>query len=83
MSQEILNLPKLVDSSVSCGMITFNSNENPKEKIMNITMDTLDNKNKFTKINTDCDYYTAVNLSYKLKSALNNIEDSIKNYSNN
>ena len=83
MSQEILNLPKLVDSSVSCGLITFNSNENPREKIMNISMDTLDSKNKLTKINADCDYYTAVNISYKLKSAMNNIEDSIKNYSNN
>jgi len=82
-AQDILNNPKLVDSSISCGIITFNSNENPRHKIMNITMHILDNKNKITQINTDCDYYTAININYKLKSALNNIEDTIKNYNNN
>lgn len=82
MTDGIIGFSKLVDSSVSSGIFTFNSNENPKEKNINITMDLLDESNKIEKLNFGCDYYTMVNLNYKLKSALNNIEDSIKNYAN-
>jgi hypothetical protein len=82
MSEEIINFPKLVDSTVSSGIITFNSLENPKQKYVNLTFDFLEPNNKISKLNVGCDYYSVVNLNYKLKSALNNIEESIKNYAN-
>lgn len=80
MSDEIIQFPKLVDSSISSGIITFNSNENPKDKNINMNLELLEENNKISNLNFALDYFTLVNLNYKLKSALNNIDDSIKNY---
>lgn len=82
MSDEIINFPKLVDSSISSGIISFNSNNNPREKNINIDLELLEENNKISKLNLGIDYFTLVNLNYKLKSALNNIDESIKNYAN-
>jgi len=81
-TDEIINFPKLVDSSISSGIITFDSNENPREKIINMDLELLEENNKISKLNFGVDYFTLANLNYKLKSALNNIDESIKNYAN-
>lgn len=82
MTEELINFPKLVDSSISSGIITFNSIDNPKDKIINMNLEVLEENDKISKLNFGVDYFTLVNLNYKLKSALNNIDDSIKNYAN-
>ncbi len=51
MSEDIINFPKLVDSSISSGIITFDSNENLKEKNILIKMDILEENNKILKLN--------------------------------
>lgn len=82
MSDEIIKFPKLVDSSINSGVITYNINDMNKEKFININMDLLDEHNRINKLNFGCEYFTMVNLNYKLKSALNTIEESIKNMAN-
>jgi len=82
MSEEIINFHRLVDTSISSGIITYDSIENPREKNIIIKMDIMEDNNKISKLNFGCDYFTLVNLNYKLKSALNNIDESIKNYAN-
>lgn len=82
MSEEFISIPKLVDSSISSGIITFDSIDNPKEKKINLNLELLEENNQITKLNFGCDYFTLVNINYKLKSALNNIDEVIKNYAN-
>ncbi len=82
MTDQILSFPKLIDSSISSGIITFNSNDNPKDKIINMKLELLEENNTISKLNYEVDYFSLVNLNYKLKSALNSIDDSIKNYAN-
>ena len=81
MENEILNFPKLVDSSVRGGIITNNQDmENTKEKITECSLN-LNNINGDTEhFNFFIDYETLYNLSYQMKSMINQIDESIKNF---
>ena len=81
MENEILNFPKLVDSSVRGGIITNNQDmENNKEKITECSLN-LNNINGDTEhFNFFIDYETLYNLSYQMKSMINQIDESIKNF---
>jgi len=82
MSEELISIPKLVDNNISSGIITFNSIDNPKDKVINFNLELLEENNQITKLNFGCEYFTLVNINYKMKSALNNIDEVIKNYAN-
>lgn len=74
-NNNIINLPKLVDSQVTSGIITLNENrENLKERQSTINL-VLENDI----LNFYVDYSDLVNISYKMKSALNSIDLSINN----
>jgi hypothetical protein len=76
---EIIKFPKLVDSDISSNIITLDNNlEVTKEKITKVNLSILEN-GKLSEIITYCDYPNLVNINYKLKSACNQIEESIKN----
>ena len=81
MENEILNFSKLVDSSVRGGIITNNQDmENTKEKITECSLN-LNNINGDTEhFNFFIDYETLYNLSYQMKSMINQIDESIKNF---
>jgi hypothetical protein len=75
----IIHLPELVDSEVSSGIITLNEDrENLKERQTLINL-VLENDNEKENLNFYCDYSCLVNISYKMKSALNSIDLSINN----
>ncbi len=76
---EIIKFPKLVDSDVTSNITTLDDNlQTVKEKITKINLTILE-KGRQSDISTYCDYPNLVNINYKLKSACNQIEESIKN----
>jgi len=88
----IIQIPKLVDSSVSSGIITLdNEFKNEKQRISKISLTLTEevshytgspsDKKSFNNLNFICDYSNMVNISYKLKSTCNQIEESIKQLS--
>lgn len=82
---ELIEFPKLIDSSVTSGIITLNDElKNTKEKQTKITLNILDpdRNNKNEELNFFCDYSNLVNINYKLKSTCTQIEESIKHLAN-
>ncbi len=77
--EEIIQLPKLVDSSVSSGIITLNNDfKNEKERTTKISLTLLNENRKFENYDFLCDYSNLTNISYKLRSTCNQIEESVK-----
>ena len=85
---KIIAFPKLIDSEIETGITTLNNNHiNEKEKIIKLTLKINEwdyNYDKFESkdLKFHCDFDTASNLNYKLKSSLNQIEEMIKYISN-
>jgi hypothetical protein len=79
-----IQFPRLVDSSVETGISTLNSDMvNNKQKVIKISMEVTEwDYNKNTGENKHMKFYcepeVASNLNYKIKSALNQIEEVIK-----
>lgn len=74
----LISFPNLVDSSVSSSITTLNNDLiNPKERNAMISL-TLEDKVSLEEITMMCDYPTLVNLNYKLKSMLQQIENSVR-----
>ena len=74
----IINFPKLVDSEINSNIVTLDNNLiTVKERISKINL-TLMNGNNLEQISSHCDYSDLVNINYKLKSAIIQIEESIK-----
>ena len=78
---EILEFPKLIDSSVSTGIITLDEDYSfSKERQTKINLTILHpENNKYENLNFACDYSNLVNVAYKLKSTCSQIEQSINN----
>ena len=80
MSDEIFNSPKLIDSSVNGGIITNDSEmKNTKEKITECSLKINEINGDQNSFNFFIDYETLFNLSYQMKSMINQIDESIKN----
>jgi hypothetical protein len=76
---EIIKFAKLVDSDITSNITTLDNNlEISKDKLSKINLTVLEN-GRLNEISTYCDYPNLVNINYKLKSACNQIEESIKN----
>lgn len=79
-----IQFPRLVDSCVETGISTLNSDlVNDKQKVIKISMDVIDldyskNRGENKQIKFYVEPEVASNLNYKLKSALNQIEEVIK-----
>jgi hypothetical protein len=83
MSDNLIKFPKLVDSSVETSIITVNENmTNSKDRNIKINLSLLNENNKIENLKMFIDLSNFTNLNYKLKSACNQIEDSIKNLAN-
>ena len=86
MSQtsRIIQFPKLVDSAVETGITTLNNDlVNERQKVMKITLEVNEwdyqyNKEENKIFKFYCEQETVSNLNYKIKSALNQIEEVIK-----
>lgn len=80
---QLITFPKLIDSSIETSVISLNENLiNSKERNIKINLTILDENNKLENMKMFCDYSSMMNLNYKLKSACNQIEESIKNFAN-
>lgn len=74
----LISFPKLIDSSISTGIITFNEDiKNPKLRIANCSLSLNEINGKNSNINFSIDYPTLVNMNYQLKSMTNQIEEAI------
>jgi len=79
----IINLPKLVDSSIETSIVSLEENlTNSKERSIKINLTLLNENNKIENLRMYSDSSTLMNLNYKLRSACNQIEESIKYFSN-
>jgi hypothetical protein len=80
---EIIEFPKLIDSTVSSGIITLNEDSvSTKERQTKITLSILHPGNlKKENLCFSCDYSNLVNIAYKLKSTCSQIEQSIQHLS--
>lgn len=77
----LISFPKLIDSSISTGIITLNDDiKNPKKRIANCSLSLNETNGKNSNINFLIDYSTLVNMNYQLKSMTNQIEDTIKGF---
>jgi hypothetical protein len=80
---EIIKFPKLVDSSIETSIVSLNENMiNSKDRNIQINLTLLQENHKIENLRMYCDYSTMMNLNYKLKSACNQIEESIKHFAN-
>ena len=81
MENQVLDFLKLIDSNVKGSIITNNQDmKNTKEKISECSL-TLNNINgNIEHFNFFIDYETLYNLNYQMKSMINQIDDSIKNF---
>jgi hypothetical protein len=76
--EEIINFPKLVDSEINSNIVTLDNNlKTVKERISKVNL-TIMKGNNLENISSLCDYPDLVNINYKLKSAISQIEESIK-----
>ena len=81
MENEILDFPKLIDSSIRGGIITNNQDmQNTKEKITECSLNLNNINGEMEHFNFFIDYETLYNISYKMKSMINQIDESIKNF---
>jgi len=79
MSDEIFNFPKLIDSTVNGGIITNNSEmKNKKEKMTECSLKINEVNGDQNSFNFFIDYETLYNLSYQMKSMINQIDETIK-----
>ena len=81
MGDTILEFPKLIDSSIEAGVITYNSElKNPKERIATCSLELNGVDGDKSKVNFLIEYTNLYNLSYQMKSMINQINESIQNF---
>lgn len=80
-NNEIINYKKLLDFNISTSITTFNDfKDNTKEKSGEIEILVGDNNDNDYFIKALIDESSIYNINYKLKCAINQINDVIKNY---
>lgn len=85
MSEKTVKYDKLVDTEIATGVTTLHASDfvNPREKTASINFVTLKaGSDQFSQTTVQIDESTIYNLSYKLKSAVNQIQEAAKSYLN-
>ena len=78
---ENFKFPKLIDSSIEGGVVTLDNDfKNPKKRIANCSLELNELDGKKSHINFVVDFQTLYNLSYQMKSMVNQIDETIKNF---
>ena len=81
-NEKIFEFPLLVDSSLKGGIITYNQDlKNTKEKLSECSLELCDENGNKQKNNFFIDYETLFNINYEMKSFINQVNETIKNFS--
>ena len=77
----IFEFPLLMDSSLKGGLITYNQDlKLSKEKIAECALQLCDENGDKQKSNFFVDFETLFNLNYEMKSFINQVNETIKNF---
>ena len=77
----IFEFPLLMDSSLKGGLITYNQDlKLSKEKIAECALQLCDEDGDKQKSNFFVDFETLFNLNYEMKSFINQVNETIKNF---
>lgn len=80
-NDNLFEFPLLIDSSVQGGVITNNTdNKNTKEKIAQCNLELSCDDGVKEKVNFFADYETLYNINYEMKSFINQVKETIKNF---
>ena len=80
-NEKIFEFPLLVDSSIKGGIITYNQDlKNSKEKVSECCLELCDENGNKQKTNFLVDYETLFNINYEMKSFINQVNETIKNF---
>ena len=75
------DFPVLMDSSLKGGIITYNQDlRTTKEKIAECALELRDEDGNKKKTNFFVDFETLFNLNYEMKSFINQVNETIKNF---
>ena len=81
VDNEIFDFPLLMDSSLKGGIITYNQDlRATKEKIAECTLELREEDGNKKKTNFFVDFETLFNLNYEMKSFINQVNETIKNF---
>ena len=81
VDDKIFEFPLLVDSSLKGGIITYNQDlKNTKEKLSECSLELCDENGNKQKTNFFVDYETLFNINYEMKSFINQVNETIKNF---
>lgn len=79
--EKIFDFPLLVDSSLKGGIVTYNQDlKNTKEKMSECSLELCDENGNKQKTNFFIDYETLFNINYEMKSFINQVNETIKNF---
>ena len=80
-NENLFEFPLLVDSSIKGGIITYNQDlKNTKEKLSECCLELCDENGNKQKTNFFVDYETLFNINYEMKSFINQVNETIKNF---
>ena len=80
-NEKIFEFPLLVDSSIKGGIITYNQDlKTSKEKVSECCLELCDENGNKQKTNFLVDYETLFNINYEMKSFVNQVNETIKNF---
>ena len=80
-NESIFDFPILMDSSLKGGIITYNQDlKVTKEKIAECALELRDEDGNKQKTNFFVDFETLFNLNYEMKSFINQVNETIKNF---
>ena len=80
-NERIFDFPILMDSSLKGGIITYNQDlKVTKEKIAECALELRDEDGNKQKTNFFVDFETLFNLNYEMKSFINQVNETIKNF---
>ena len=81
INEKIFEFPLLVDSSLKGGIVTYNQDlKNTKDKISECALELCDDNGNKQKTNFFIDYETLFNINYEMKSFINQVNETIKNF---
>ena len=80
-NEKIFEFPLLIDSSLKGGIVTYNQDlKNTKEKLSECSLELCDEDGNKQKTNFFVDYETLFNINYEMKSFINQVNETIKNF---
>ena len=80
-NEKIFEFPLLVDSSLKGGIVTYNQDlKNTKEKVSECSLELGEEDGNKQKTNFFIDYETLFNINYEMKSFINQVNETIKNF---